>query len=131
MHKKDHSSSSAPKQSKETLEDQTLHSLIELQKVHVNLAEKFDKLTQQIQNLLGLFELAARNFAKQPHMQATERDKEFLEKIDKLLDQNKVLAKGLTLMEDKMRERLYGPGARPQFRGPPQQFQPSQQIDEL
>ncbi len=115
MHKKEHSAPA--KQSKETLEDQTLHSLIELQKVHVNLAEKFDKLTQQIQNLLALFELAARNFAKQPHMQSTERDKEFLDKIDRLLDQNKVLAKGLTLMEEKMRERLYGPGARPQFRG--------------
>ncbi len=118
MHKKEHSPSSVHKQAKESLEDQTLHSLVELQKVHVNLAEKFDKLTQQIQNLLALFELAARNFAKQPHMQATERDKEFLEKIDKLLDQNKVLAKGLTLMEDKMRERLYGPGVRPSFRGP-------------
>ncbi len=117
MHKKEHHSSQAPRQSKESLEDQTLHSLIELQKVHVNLAEKFDKLTQQIQNLLALFELAARNFAKQPHMQATERDKEFLDKIDKLLDQNKVLAKGLTLMEDKMRERVYGPGIRPSFRG--------------
>ncbi len=100
---------------KETLEEQTLLSLIELQKVHVNLAEKFDKLALQIQNLLTLFEAAARNFARQPQMQITERDKEFLEKIDKLLDQNKVLAKGLTLMEEKIRERLYGPGVKPAF----------------
>ncbi len=100
---------------KETLEEQTLHSLIELQKVHINLAEKFDKLASQIQSLLGLFETAARNFARQPQMQTTERDKEFLEKIDKLLDQNKVLAKGLTLMEEKMRERVYGPGVKPAF----------------
>ncbi|MEK6915270.1 MAG: hypothetical protein AABW89_01865 [Nanoarchaeota archaeon] len=97
--------------SKESLEEQTLHSIIELQKVHVNFAEKFDKLSTQIENLLALFELAARNFAKQPQMQNTEKDKEFLEKIDKLLDQNKLLAKGLSLMEEKMRERLYGPGA--------------------
>ncbi len=129
MHKKAHSSPSAPRQAKESLEDQTLQSLIELQKVHVNLAEKFDKLTQQIQNLLALFELAARNFAKQPHMQATERDKEFLDKIDRLLDQNKVLAKGLTLMEEKMRERLYGPGVRPAFRAPSQQ--PQQSSEEI
>ena len=112
------------KQSKESLEDQTLHRLIELQKVHVNMAEKFDKLAQQIENLLALFELAAQNFARQPHMQSTERDKEFLDKIDKLLDQNKVLAKGLSLMEEKMRERLYGPGTRSQFRTPGQQAQP-------
>lgn len=131
MHKKTHSSQN-PKQSKESLEEQTLHSLIELQKVHVNLAEKFDKLALQIQNLLALFEVAARNFAKQPHMQATEKDKEFLEKIDRLLDQNKVLAKGLTLMEEKMRERLYGPGVRPAFRGPsPQMNNPSNNIEEI
>lgn len=124
MHKKE--PSTAHKVSKESLEDQTIHSLIELQKVHVNLAEKFDKLTQQIENLLALFELAARNFAKQPHMQSSEKDKEFLEKIDKLLDQNKVLARGLSLMEEKMRERLYGPGVRPaQMRGPP----PTQQME--
>jgi len=101
-------SSDSPSKPHGRLEDQIAHSLIELQKVHVNLAEKYDKLSNNIANLLSLFELAARNFAKQPHMQNTERDKEFLDKIDKLLDQNKLLAKGLTLMEDNMRERLYG-----------------------
>src|SRR3989344_196224 len=76
---------------RESIEEQTLHSLVELQKVHLHLAEKFDKLTVQIENLLALFELAARNFAKQPSMQNTEKDKEFLDKIDKLLDQNKII----------------------------------------
>ena len=119
-----------------TLEEQTLHSLVELQKVHINMAEKFDKLAVHIENLLGLFELAARNFAKQPHMQNTERDKEFLEKIDKLLDQNKLLAKGLSLMEENMRERLYGVTSQENtrrstpFRGPPQ-IQPSNNLEEV
>ena len=131
MHKKEHSSSNT-KSSKESLEEQTLHSIIELQKVHINLAEKFDKLTSQIQNLLSLFEVAARNFAKQPSMQATEKDKEFLEKIDKLLEQNKFLAKGLTLMEEKMRERLYGSGTKPTFRPPmPSQNNSPNNLEEL
>lgn len=113
---------------RESIEEQTLHSLVELQKVHLHLAEKFDKLTVQIENLLALFELAARNFAKQPSMQNTEKDKEFLDKIDKLLDQNKLLAKGLSLMEEKMRERLYGQASvqKPAFRDPNQQMQHSQ-----
>lgn len=123
---------------KGTLEEQTISSLVELQKVHLNLAEKFDKLTNQIGNLLALFEGAARNFAKQPNMQNTEKDKEFLDKIDKLLDQNKVLAKGLTMMEEKMRERVYGapntssnpPINRPAFR-PQNQMQPSISTSEL
>ncbi|MBS3083306.1 hypothetical protein J4423_00720 [Candidatus Pacearchaeota archaeon] len=119
--------------SKATLEEQTIHSLVELQKVHINLAEKFDKLTTQIENLLALFELAARNFAKQPNMQNTEKDKEFLDKIDKLLDQNKLLAKGLSLMEEKMREKIYGvnpTGTRPQFR-PSQQMTASSPVEEI
>ncbi len=117
--------------SRQSLEEQTIHSLVELQKVHINLAEKFDKLTVQIENLLALFEMAARNFAKQPNMQNTERDKEFLDKIDKLLDQNKLLAKGLSLMEEKMRERIYGQGSRPQFRTPNQGMTASSPIEEI
>src|SRR3989344_14129 len=93
---------------KNKLEDTILHNLIELQKVHTSLAEKFDSLSKQINSLLNLFELSARAFAKQAPMQAIEKDREFLDKIDKLLEQNKTIAKGLTLMEEKMRERIYG-----------------------
>tara|TARA_Y100000310_G_scaffold322883_1_gene382505 strand:+ start:187 stop:564 length:378 start_codon:yes stop_codon:yes gene_type:complete len=92
----------------EKLEDKILQNLVSLQKVHTNLADKFENLAEQISNLLALFEMSARTLAKQPHMQSTEKDKEFLDKIDKLLDQNKTLARGLTLMEGKMRERVYG-----------------------
>ena len=91
------------------LEDRILQNLIELQKVHTNLAEKFEMLSGQISSLLALFEIAARNFAKQINAPAIEKDKEFLDKIDKLLEQNRTIARGLTLMEQKMREKLYGP----------------------
>lgn len=104
----------------DALEERLIHNLVELQKVHTDLAEKFDKLSGQIGQLLTLFEVSARSFAKQSGIQGVEKDKEFLDKIDKLLDQNKLIAKGLTLMEDKMRERLYGqPGAQPSQQMPP------------
>ncbi len=134
MHKKESSVHHKNTSSHQNLEDHISHSLIELQKVNLNLAEKFEKLSQQIENLLALFELAARNFAKQPHMQTTEKDKEFLDKIDKLLEQNKVLAKGLTLMEEKMRERLYGPSTRLQqmpSQTPPQNFSQAMQRNNI
>ncbi len=112
----------------EALEERLIHNMVELQKVHTDLAEKFDKLSSQIGQLLTLFEVSARSFAKQSGIQGVEKDKEFLDKIDKLLDQNKLIAKGLTLMEDKMRERLYGqpsqstqqmpPGPRPPMDAP-------------
>ena len=93
--------------SKDSLDEKVLENIIELQKIHVNMAEKFDKLAKEISNLLALFELAARNFSKHPAAKIGESDKEFLEKIDKLLEQNKTIAKGLTIMEEQMRKKLY------------------------
>lgn len=108
MPKKSVKNVSSKKQS-EKLEDKILQNLVNLQKVHVNLAEKFENLSEQISGLLALFETTARTFAKQAPSEITEKDKSFLEKIDKLLDQNKTIARGLTMMESKMREKIYGP----------------------
>lgn len=88
------------------IEDKLVENLVSLQKVHIDLAEKFDKLTKEISSLLALFEIAARSFSKHPASKTVETDKEFLEKIDKLLEQNKTIAKGLTLMEDQMRKKI-------------------------
>ena len=90
------------------IEDKLIQNIVELQKLHVNLIEKFNGLTEQISTLLALFETSAKSFAKSPHIEMAGKDKEFLDKIDKLLEQNKVLAKGMTLMEGKLRERMYG-----------------------
>jgi len=114
---------SAPKHKKEKvhsdLEDTLVKNLVELQKIHTDLAQKFDKLSKEISNILMLFEVTARNFAKNVPMGEYEKDKDFLDKIDRLLDQNKVLAKGLTLMEERLRERMYGPGHHEEQFGPP------------
>lgn len=114
-------------QKEEKLEAKLIENLVELQKVHTHLVERFDKLSTQIENLLALFEMSARNLASQPGMVATERDKEFLDKVDKLLEQNKVIAKGLTIMEDRIRERVYGAPVKPavQAQQPTQPPQPS------
>lgn len=82
-----------------------------LQKAITNLAVKFDSLSDNISKLLNLFEISARSFAEklaENPLPDLEKDKEFLDKMNKLLDQNKVIAKGLTLMEEKLRERVYG-----------------------
>jgi len=90
------------------LEKTLVKNLVELQKVHTNLAEKFDKLSKEISHLLALFEMTARSFAKKLPPGDIVKDKEFLDKIDALLDQNKTIAKGLTLMEERFREKVYG-----------------------
>ena len=97
------------------LENKIVENLIELQKVHTNLAEKFDKLAKEISNLLALFELTAKNISRNiPSQTGGVKDEEFLEKINKLLEQNKTIAKGLTLMEEKVREKMYAPSPQSQ-----------------
>lgn len=115
--KKEGATTPRPRNAKK-IETQILENLIELQKVNINVAEKFDKLSNQISELLNLFEVTARNFSKQSPAPMGEKDKEFLEKINTLLEQNKTIAKGLTLMEMKMREKIYGPVSSSPQQGP-------------
>src|SRR3989338_7262611 len=108
MEKKRHTGSSGKK---EHIERAMLENFVSLQKVLTNLAGKFDSLADQISKLLQLFEISAKTFVEKqtPEIGGKKTDKDFLEKLDKLLDQNKIIAKGLTLMEEKLKERLYGP----------------------
>ena len=131
MSKKRSTSSTSSIRTSRELDHEVLKNLVELQKVHINLAEKFDHLSKEISHLLALFELTARNFAKNvPQTAEYQKDKDFLDKIDRLLEQNKVLAKGLSIMEDQIRERIYSPQPQrapgmPEKKPEEPQFQPS------
>jgi hypothetical protein len=112
------------------IEHKLIENLVELQKIHTELAVKFDKLTQEISTLLKIFEGAAKQFGEQVSLTGDEKDKQFLEKIDKLLDQNKLIAKGLTLVEERMRERMYS-SQQQMARDEPFQQSPQQQNKPL
>lgn len=85
-----------------------IENFVSLQHVLANLSVKFDNLSSNISKLLQLFEMSARSFLDKMPAKEVEKDKEFLHKLDALLDQNKTIAKGLTLMEEKFKERVYG-----------------------
>jgi hypothetical protein len=87
-----------------------IENFTNMQKVYSNTAKKFDDLTVEISKLLQLFELSAKSFAEKVGGTTSEieKDQEFLNKLNSLLEQNKVIAKGLTLMEDKLRQKVYG-----------------------
>lgn len=103
------------KLTKAELEKQLIDNFVNLQRVLTNLSIKFDGLSDQISKLLQLFEISAKSFVeKLPEGTAgKEKDKDFLNKIDTLLEQNKTIAKGLTLMEEKLREKVYGSHPKP------------------
>jgi len=93
-----------------------IQNFINLQKVMTNLSIKFDSLSDQMSRLLQLFEISAKTFVtKQEEVGEKKEDQELVKKLDALLDQNKTIAKGLTLVEEKIRHRIYGdlPSASP------------------
>ncbi|MEI6731799.1 MAG: hypothetical protein WCK90_03915 [archaeon] len=87
------------------LEKTLVENLVQLQKINTDLATRFNSLSRQISALLEIFEKAAQNFVHTPENKVSEKDKEFLDKIDKLLEQNKTIAKGLVIMEENIRNK--------------------------
>ncbi len=88
---------------KSEFEQTLLDNFVNLQKVLTNIAVKFDTLSDQISKLLQLFEISAKSFAEKSL--ESEIDGESLDKLDTLLEQNKTIAKGIMLMEERMRTR--------------------------
>jgi len=88
-----------------------IENFVGMQRVLTNLTVKFEALSDNITRLLQLFEISARNFIQKTEGAALPKpvpeDKELLKKIDSLLDQNKTIAKGLTLIEEKIRHKIY------------------------
>ncbi len=99
-----------PKQkamTKAELERVLLNNFVNLQKVLTNLSIKFDDLSNNLSKLLQLFEISAKSFAEKysEEPEKNSSNKEFLKKLDSLLEQNKTIAKGIMLMEEKVRNK--------------------------
>jgi hypothetical protein len=86
-----------------------IENFVALQKVIVNLAEKLTNLSTQTSKLLELFETSAKTLAEK----GFEDNKEIVQKLDALLDQNKVLAKGISLLHEAEEEIPKTPLQRP------------------
>lgn len=95
-----------------------IDNFINLQKVLTNLSVKFDDLSGNISKLLQLFEISAKSFADGGNKAGLDED--FLKKLDSLLDQNKVISKGIMMMEDRIRGRGNVP-TRPSGHQPPRE----------
>ncbi len=83
-------------------EELLIENFVGIQSAMTNLAIKFEKLSENITNLLDVFETAAKDFVKDS---PEKSDKDMLNKINSLLEQNKTIAKGLVLMEEKLKHK--------------------------
>jgi chromosome segregation ATPase len=83
-----------------------IENFVALQKVMTNLSGKFDNLAHQISKLLDLFEMSAKALAEKDfELEKINRENmKLLEKIENVLEQNKTIARGLTLMHDRIGE---------------------------
>lgn len=95
--------------SKDELQQALIDNFISLQKVMANLSVKFDELSTNMSKLLQLFEISAKTFAEKYSMQEAAPsnlvDTTFIKRLDTLLDQNKVISKGIMLIEEKLRDK--------------------------
>jgi hypothetical protein len=108
--------------SDEKFQQAMIQNFILTQKVMTDLAEKLDSLSDQTSKLLALFEISAKSFIEKGSEggKIVKEDKDLLDKIDRLMEQNKVIAKGLTMIEEKVRSRV-----EPEIIGPPNLNKPS------
>ncbi|MBI2003959.1 hypothetical protein HYS72_00655 [Candidatus Pacearchaeota archaeon] len=97
-----------------------VENFVSLQKVMTNLSVRFDELSNQISKLLELFELSAAALAKKDinFTKPMDEDK-IINKLNNILEQNKIIARGMALMgEGREPEKIIQP-AMPQFRQSP------------
>jgi hypothetical protein len=76
-------------------------NFVNLQRSFAQLTQRFDNLAGQISALLRLFEISAKNIAEKPELGF---EKDFTNKLNALLDQNKVIAKAISIIEERTRQ---------------------------
>lgn len=88
------------------VENILIENFISLQKVMTNLSVKFDNLANQISKLLELFEISAKALAEKDYEieKNSKENVKILEKIENVLEQNKTIARGLSLMHERISE---------------------------
>ncbi len=77
-----------------------ISSSLQLQKLSINLVESNNNLVKRIDKLVSLFEEASKNISSGNSEHANKLNN----KINELIEQNKQLARGLIIMEEKMRK---------------------------
>jgi hypothetical protein len=117
---------------KNNMEKVLIENFVSLQRVMTNLALKFENLSGQLSKLLELFEISAKTLAEKGPVteQKMEIDPKITEKLNSLLDQNRVIAKGVAMLYEKsMPEEQEYPSAPQQVQkiSPQKQYNQTQQ----
>ncbi len=84
-------------------EEILIENFVGIQRAMTNLSEKFSKLSDNLSRLLEVYEEAAKGFVSGENSGTGNTD--LIRKIDSILEQNKTIAKGLVLVEEKVKNK--------------------------
>ncbi len=89
------------------LEKALMENTLALQKITTNLAIKFDALSKQISKLLELFETSAQTLAEKEikNQETPQESKKLDEQMEKLFEQNKIIARSLSLLHESQQNK--------------------------
>ncbi|MEK6897948.1 MAG: hypothetical protein AABX28_01170 [Nanoarchaeota archaeon] len=84
------------------IEKALVENFVSLQKVLTNLSASFNELSKKISKLLELFELSAKALIEKDFKtdKGGKNEKEIIGRLNNLLDQNKIIARGLALLHE-------------------------------
>lgn len=118
----------APRKTSPTVEKLLVENFVSLQKAITKMTEQFSSLSARFDNLLQLFEVSAKAMAHKDYgeEEKEEATKKMLEKIDQLSEQNKIIARGLTLLHNHPVEKeVSWENQERNFNRPPMGYKPS------
>ncbi len=88
-------------------EELLIENFVGLQRAMINLSMKFENLSDNISKLLNVFEVSARDYMVNKGRTTPEVDKELLNRINMLIDQNKTIMNGIRSIDDKNRKQEF------------------------
>ena len=86
--------------------DLLIKNTISLQKVIMDLASDVNSLNADIKKMLTLFEEANKAFKEGKFQAPAAITGDLPEKINQLIEHNKIIAKGIVLLEDFLKEKI-------------------------
>jgi hypothetical protein len=89
--------------------DLVIENSVALQKVVAELAVNLKKLSSDTSEMLDLFREATRTMASEKAEEEAKKSDidELKAKVDELVDQNKIIAKGILLLESSLKPKEY------------------------
>jgi len=86
-------------------EELLIENFVGLQRAMINLSMKFENLSDNMSKLLNIFEVSARDYMVNKGRTTPEVDRDLVNRINLLLDQNKNILASVRSIEDKARKQ--------------------------